>query len=240
MKMAIVRRSATILSAAAVLTLWIHGCGPAQPPPQVPGGGGETPPSREPCDVANEVELLLSDLVPTAAMGYGSLSPFLYEVAADGSIQIASNAVERDKVAAEAARKLLQSVNHNRAAREIFRSNVERSKNSCGNCPRGVAYELRELPRQLDPDDPTLETVTYSIAGGTPNDAEKSAFLELLKYESPPCPPVVRARFEGNQLVLSVKRGCPAKDCHTAADDGHLGNALRGNVPRAPKFTPLV
>jgi hypothetical protein len=228
--MAILRRSASILSVVAVLALWIHGCGPAQQPPKTPDLGGETPPVQDPCDVANEIELLLSDLVPTAAIGYGSISPFLYEIAADGAIQIAPNAVERDKEAAQKVRKLLESLNGNGAAQELFRGNIKRSQQSCGDCPRGVAYELREARREVDAKKAGLETVVYSL-GGAPNDAEKSAFLQLMKYVDPPCPPLVQARFEGNQLLIS-RPGCPAKDCHKLSDDGHLGNACcTRNVP---------
>jgi hypothetical protein len=223
-------RRAAALSAAVTAALWIHGCGPAQQAPNAPVVEGTGPISPE-CHPSNKVELLLSDLVPVAGVAFGSISPFIYEVAEGGVVSFAPNAIVKDESAAQKARELLDRVNRNPAAQKTFGENVARSQAACGGgkCPQDAPYTIREIERVAS-HLAGLETVRYSFGGGEPNQAEKEAFLGLMKSGNPSCPPAVEASFHGNELLL--KRRKLPKDCHPKADDGHLNNACTTeNVP---------
>jgi hypothetical protein len=208
-------RGATALSTAAILALWIHGCGPT--PPRVPEGGGEPPTQPVDCAAAADVELLLADLVPTAAVGYGRIDPFLYEVDPAGAIHIVSSAVPKDKAASEAALELLELVNGNRVAQEIFRNNIARSQRACAaaKCPGDAVYEILQL--EPAPADAALETFTYSFGARVPSEAEQNTFLELMAVPSnPQCKRVTDVRFDGNLFRVASL----TNDCHSSAN-GH-------------------
>lgn len=228
------RRTAASAVAVAALVLWVAGCGPAQQqvPLKAPEEVGAEPPLDE-CERASEVQLLLADLVPSAAIGFGSLSPFLYEVAPDGVVSIVASATVRDADAAQLARDLLEQVNRKDRARKIFGNNVTRSQRECtaASCPRDARYELAEVQRLLRPGGSELG-VRYRL-DRAPGDAEQSAFVLLMQHDNPPCPPVTQAHFEGQSLVVRAERRCTAPDCHRVAQSCHSGSACcTRNVPR--------
>jgi hypothetical protein len=220
------KRGVTSATAAAALVLWIHGCGgtPQQAPPQVPGQGEEAleaPPDE--CELAAGAQLMLADLVPLAAAGYGTVSPFLYELAAEGPIRISPSAVVVDAVAAEAAQAELKLINATDAARELLRSNLARSRQECeaAGCPREASYRLREELNAVDPNEPGLEIVRYAL-DVVPGGAEQSAFLLMMQPADAECPPALKVAFEDNVLSLRSQIRCARRDCHAKADDGHV------------------
>jgi hypothetical protein len=219
------RRGIIAWSAAGVVALAVHGC--VTTPPSVPSGGkSERSPDHFDCAAEEEVESLLVELVTTAALAYGRIDPLLYEVDSNGRIQFASRAIPTDAAATERASYLLRVVNANRLAQATLRNNIARSQEACvrDRCPNAV-YEVRELERQTDGNDPTREITTYSVGGGAPpSDGERNAFLILMRSDDGRCKPVTDVRFEGNKLVVLTKKPpCDVPDCH-AANDGDIGN----------------